>query len=648
MPYLFVIGMILGYVPDLPPAEAATLFRLGGADLPRPELDESIEFVQWSWEEVDERRHGRTEVLELAGGFIAPQRLDPETNLAPLLEGRGGRILVLDWLNNTWHQRKEEDTVIFDGDPQTAYLGDGHYVPQLSLGATQNKYWIFDFGARFPLKRLRFYPRQEHLQDRFVERFLVGVNDGDPLKDGTRDYQVRWWWGGWIGTGFDCDLIHDIRENASPAIELAIPPEPVRFLYFEAPENTRGIWEIAEFEIYGEGPTPFAGYVSNVIDLGGLAGLGRLSWSAQVDAGAVVDLRMRCGDDANPHTYWRHTYRGDERSRFDERGKPLDLEAYNGLEKSQRAGISHDTEHWENWSMSFDLGAQAADMVCEKPRQFVQFKVDFSSTPEASGRLDYLQFTASLPPAATQVLAEITPTRALPGEVTQFTYRLLPHLGVEDLGFDRVAIRTPVQPRGIDAVRIDGRDIAFEVVRLDESGFDLQIPRVDPLGTNDLIEVVFQAEVFRFGTVFSGWVFDSTRPHEVRQAVTAGDADPLVDSNTLSVDLDAIGAQTIGALRLQSVALTPNGDGVNDQLQIEFDLVNLVGAVKVTIDLYDLGGRKRGQVYAGVAASGRSTATWDGRDEAGHLLAPGLYIVRLTVDTDRGLATAERVLRLAY
>ena len=575
-------------------------------------------------------------------------QLGPGVNLAPLLEERGGRVLVLDWLNNTWHQRKEEDTVIFDGDPQTAYLGDGHYVPQLSLGATQNKYWIFDFGARFPLKRLRFYPRQEHREDRFVERFLVGVNDGDPLKDGTREYQVRWWWGEWIGTGFDCDLIHDVRENTSPTIELAIPSEPVRFLYFEAPENSRGIWEIAEIEIYGEGPTPLAGYVSNVIDMGGRVALGRLSWSGQVDAGAVVDLRMRCGDDADPHTYWRHTYRGDERSHFDERGAVLDLQAYNGLEQSQRAGITHDTENWENWSMSFDIEAQAADMVCDKPRRFVQFKVDFASTAQASGRLDYLQFAASLPPAATQVLAEITPTRALPGEVTRFSYRLLPSLSVGDLGFDRIAIRTPVRSRGVDAVRRNGRDIAFEVVRLDETGFDPQISRVDPLGTNDPIEVVFRAEVFRFGTVFSGWVFDSTRPHEVRQAVTAGDADPLVDSNTLNVELAVIGAQTIGAMRLQATALTPNGDGVNDELQIEFDLVNLVGAVSVAIDIYDLGGRKRGQLYAGVAASGRSLATWNGRDGGGRLLAPGFYIARLSVDTDQGPTTAERVIHLVY
>jgi hypothetical protein len=221
-------------------------------------------------------------------------------------------------------------------------------------------------------------------------------------------------------------------------------------------------------------------------------------------------------------------------------------------------------------------------------------------------------------------------------------------LEVEDLGFDRIAIRTPVRPQSIEAVRRDGQDVAFEIERLDENGFELQIPRVDQQATNDLIEVVFHAEVFKFGTVFSGWVFDSTRPHEVRQAVTAGNADPLVDSNTLSVELAVIRPQTINAMRLQPAAFTPNGDGINDELQIEFDLLNLVGAVSVTVDLYDLSGRKLGRVFDGVAASGRVVAVLVGRDGSGQQLAPGLYIMRLAIDADHGLATAARVVSLAY
>ena len=101
-----------------------------------------------------------------------------------------------------------------------------------------------------------------------------------------------------------------------------MPRTPVRYVLFEGPENTRGIWEVAEFEIYGIGPAPFWGFVSNVIDLWGPASIGPLIWSGQQDPGANIEMSMRAGDDDDPNNYWRFTFRGDERSRFDEKGNP--------------------------------------------------------------------------------------------------------------------------------------------------------------------------------------------------------------------------------------------------------------------------------------------------------------------------------------
>ena len=71
------------------------------------------------------------------------------------------------------------------------------------------------------------------------------------------------------------------------------------------------------------------------------------------------------------------------------------------------------------------------------------------------------------------------------------------------------------------------------------TGFVVQIPRIDIQLTTELIEVDFQAEVFKFGTVFSGRLFDSQQPLEVPQSIAAGDADELEDSNRLSVELVA-------------------------------------------------------------------------------------------------------------
>ena len=74
----------------------------------------------------------------------------------------------------------------------------------------------------------------------------------------------------------------------------------------------------------------------------------------------------------------------------------------------------------------------------------------------------------------------------------------------------------------------------------------------------------------------------------MRQALTAGNADPLVDSNTLSVGLVNVEEKAVNALKLSSPVVTPNGDGINDALEIEYELLNLFGAVPVALELYDL------------------------------------------------------------
>ena len=121
---------------------------------------------------------------------------------------------------------------------------------------------------------------------------------------------------------------------------------------------------------------------------------------------------------------------------------------------------------------------------------------------------------------AALVLAEIAPVLATTGVATEFTYMLLPRVEAEDLGFDTIEIDTPTQAEGIGAVRYSGEEVAFEVRRLDERGFEVGVPRIDQARDGELIEVVFRCEVFKFGTLFSGRVYDSTRPQEVRQVVT--------------------------------------------------------------------------------------------------------------------------------
>ena len=100
--------------------------------------------------------------------------------------------------------------------------------------------------------------------------------------------------------------------------------------------------------------------------------------------------------------------------------------------------------------------------------------------------------------------------------------------------------------------------------------------------------------------------------------------------------------------RLRVSALTPNGDGINDLLQIEYDLVNLAGSVPVALEVFTLAGIPVATLDTDSGGSGRFTSSWDGRSDASERVPPGLYLLRLTVRADSGTDRAVAAVPLAF
>lgn len=635
--------LLLGLCPSSP-VQGLTIYRIGGADQPPPALDVAYEFVQIPWSAIVGTARGQTQSLQLQAEYIEPKQLDASVNIIPSLVENGGLILTTGGYDGLIEPGVSE-LAAWDGDIETAYQGDesvswsGIFNRRENRSYRPFKYWVFDLGGRFTLKNIRFYPRDRFRFERFAESFIVGVSDGDPTKDGTRELKAT--------EELDFDPIHNIRENTNAVVDLEFRQPSVRQLFFAVRRNIRSFWEIAEIEVYGTGFSAFARYESTIIDLGQPFVLGPLVWAGDQPLGASIEVRTRLGDDPDPNLYWRATFRGDEKTLFDRQGQLLTRETYAALQSGERAGTTHDTRNWSDWSAPISLAAETGNPIGDRPRRFAQVRADFHSRPEAGGRLSYLQFAASQP-WATHIAAEIEPTQARPGQTTSFTYKLLPQFEGDEPGFDRVEIGTPGRTVSVDAVRIDGRAEAFAVVRLDPSGFVVQIPHIDVRRTLDRIEIDFKAQIFQYGTVFSGRVSNSTRPHEVPQSVVAGDVDVQNDGATLQVVLADVGRESIGRVELGSSICTPNSDGVNDAVRLEYDLLNLAGAVLVYIDLCDLSGRKLWAIDRMVHSSGRFAVAWDGRDDSGLLLPPGIYLLRLAVETDKGRERVSRVVSLVY
>ena len=211
-----------------------------------------------------------------------------------------------------------------------------------------------------------------------------------------------------------------------------------------------------------------------------------------------------------------------------------------------------------------------------------------------------MQFGVTQPPFASQVQAEITPVRVELGEPVRFTCKIRPVILGRDRGFDSVVIEAPVAPGSVDAARIGNADLSqaafrgeveegeFAVGPYENGRFAVRLPRMDLNQSGELIEIEFWNEVFTVGTSFSVSLFDSSEPNEVPQRAVPGDVDPGNDSNSLSVRPEKVEVKALQELRLSPPVFTPNGDGINDLLIVEYDLVNLAGAVPVVLAFHDL------------------------------------------------------------
>ena len=90
------------------------------------------------------------------------------------------------------------------------------------------------------------------------------------------------------------------------------------------------------------------------------------------------------------------------------------------------------------------------------------------------------------------------------------------------------------------------------------------------------------------------------------------------------------------------------GDGVNDRLAIDYELFLLPDPIPVALNIYDLQGRRRAPIEVGVQSAGLQQLFWDGRDERGPVLAPGLYLLDIELAAEFKIIRNLRPVGVAY
>jgi len=483
-------------------------------------------------------------------------------------------------------------------------------------------------------------------------------------------------------------LVADVAENFAARVQIEFPRQYVRFVRYKRKTSLLDSAEgqtystgsgaafkgsIGDFELFGEGVPRRVVYRSRIFALGAPRNFGRLFWAATPlrvadgelveapDAEVGVEVEVRTGRDGDPNIYHEYTDRGGEevvtRQHYDLVLQPRwRAGRLRDPRPGMRASIQYASDNWSFWSLPFTAPGQAIGL--SGGRHF-QVRITLKSEDFAAFvRLDSL-WIETAPLLARRVLGEVAllgdvqPAGGLVavplGKAAEFAYDIRGEFAGAGAGFDALKIRTGTRA-AFARLEMGEPPQVVEPLAVAEGDEELAVVLPERIGPEHAkgARVVFVADVFSLAWTFAGEVYNDG-VDALPQPVEPGDASAELGTNSLRVlGMAGPSAGPVVGLDFSTRVLTPNGDGVHDEVEIGYALVGLPEDVPVAFKVYSLDGRRVAKHSLGVQRFGVQRVRWDGRDRSGVLLAPGIYLVEVAPEAERPGARRLRSLALIY
>lgn len=632
-----------------------------------------------------------------APGAIQPLELNPDQNVVPQLRNwtryrRPTDIHYREGMPRLWRGIGDfsrpglvpVETEYIDGDLNTNYYAQ-NYGALGGDGWAWGEFYTMDLGSQVPVDRFKLVPPegadpfyQEPFDNYFFSQYQLTASNDPVLVE--RQVETA---GGVQGVDCYCpdyyqplDIpLASANQNRSSTIDIHFPLQYLRFLRMRLIPNAQSTsngttiftrYALAELEAYGRGFVPRATWESKVIDLGKVVNIERVvpgisKWRREGDqfvpapeASAAVELRVKTGMDDTPTAYYG----------YDDLGQPVEVDegVYEGLKPriypgapaavGWRGPVADDQQHWSFWSAPI----QQADGKPRVPRgRYFQLQV-LMETDELWGyaRLDSV-VVAAAPLLAERVLGEVAVAGNLQprehlaqvqaGQPTEFVYELKAEFSSSSQpGFDAVRVLTPAPAEFLGLEMGDPLDsVRADSLVPEAKGFVVYLPRGVRQGQR--LRLHLSTAVYRASEELQAEVFDRSTTG-LAQEVEAGDASEELGTDQLRVVAQVASVQDVlGEIRARPAVFTPQGDGVNDRVFLDYTLFRLLKNAQVDIAVYMLSGEQVWNLQVENQGAGVHQAEWDGRDAQGRMVSPGMYLARIQIETDEG--AVERVLPIA-
>lgn len=528
-------------------------------------------------------------------------------------------------------------------DPQNMFDGNmDTFAVIVTAGNTKGgwreggMWWQVDLGAQFWIDEIFMYfqDRGEGLSSFLFEGLHHGRGFNILTSDGRRT------------TGGELDYEQLLREEIaidSPVardrqvrhLRYLFSPRRMRYLFWHGHEDNGWFSKPMEFMLFSPGYPAEVVLRSDFIDLGALSGDGRpkairsLNWEAELPAQTKLRLRSRSGNNL-----------GEIYTFYDRTGAETTETKWTSSPKVLRGKVDTTVvtgSDWGEWSNFYQVSGEA--FQSETPRRYIQLELIMSTEdPSVAPVLDRLaiEFEDAL---VQRAVGGILPRQASVNEDTRFAYTLWPTSDNQDSGFNRLRLRMPSQVNRDDLiVRVGGVEQALTEVLNTDSLLTISLPeRV----YSDSLVVEFTTRVIDNATLFSVDVGDSDRlglwqaVEEVERQSNIVYLPDVVSSDVL-----------IGDLSVTPGAFTPNGDGINDEIDIRF-MVFKVDQPVPEVTICDMSGR----VVATLSETSATSAKhyrWNGVTNSGQRATPGMYLCKINIGAASGNDSVVRSFALAY
>jgi len=421
---------------------------------------------------------------------------------------------------------------------------------------------------------------------------------------------------------------------------------------------------------------------------------GRMRWHGRIEGDrASVQVRVRSGTSSDTRI-WNRRVGGTVLSPFVERpiiadwptpGDRIDASVFvqlPGLVRPRPRDLPYNTLSsrdglvggWTPWTAPFsfeeglvDRDGEGGVLLPLPPlHRYIQFRFDFETTETSTVHLDYIEFDYFSPVVSRGVVAEIFPdTTAHLGLAAPFQLVLKPDMTSSDVGFNRIDIAVPSPEARVDSLLVDDLPLVpvlpgssgvngkawLDTLSLTEGNLFASATYFDstagiiklgiktrtytaadfPRGQDKEIEIALSSPLYRLLTRFDSWVWNDAVSEEV-QPTQPGNASDRLPSDQVEVTVLAV-EEVLGLAGAAPNPFTPNNDGVNDVVTFDFKLFLVTAETEVSLTVFTLDGQPVRKV-ATVSKAGKQQLEWNGRDEAGNTVPPGVYLYRITVDTD--------------